>query len=87
MKVLHSSAPESAIEDIYHVIEEELKCDVSFFVGCLNSLFDDLFVEKNYMLTLSAPSQFSAKKKKSFLRNLLATLVFMLERKISSSLF
>ena len=30
-------------------------------------------------LTLSAPSRFSAEKKKFFLRNFIATLVFMLE--------
>ena len=42
------------------------------------------------ILTLSAPSRFSAekkKKKKSFLGNFTATLVFMLERKILSSFF
>lgn len=30
MKVLHSKAPESPLQEIYQVIEEELKCKVSF---------------------------------------------------------
>ena len=40
----------------------------------------------NFQLSLSAPSRFSAEKK-SFLENFIATLVFMLERKILSRFF
>lgn len=29
MKVLHSDAPQSPLGDIYHVLEEELKCKVN----------------------------------------------------------